>query len=327
MFGFGSVVKFDSSIMSTGKSYYCGGYGDPNSARNNVQTYNLTTGAVASGTAMTRAEWTGAGFSNQIIGMQAGGYSGSAPINTAVYMRFADDTANSWTWTSTTMPGTQRNNRGTSSANKGFSWAGYRDGTGDLTVNWQFIYASSTWSTGTALPLTGSPVAGGYPFIHSTAIQALWIGGGSDSGTNRKQQMIYTFANDSTSYTQTGAANFGSIGGACGDSANMIAIAGYQTSAAATLTTNINKYEVSSGTVYLVTNVPTAYAFGDAAGTAFVGVVAGTSTAQSPTPAQTEGAYNYSAETYTLLTAYLGGSNIMSGKRENIAAFSSAQTD
>jgi len=45
--------------------------------------------------------------------------SGSA-LSSALYMRFADDTANSWTWTSTTMPTTQRNNRGTSSANKGF---------------------------------------------------------------------------------------------------------------------------------------------------------------------------------------------------------------
>ena len=190
MFGFGKVGNFDYLISNTGKLYACGGYGDPNSARNNVRTYNLASGAVADGTIMSRAEWTGAGFSNQVVGMQAGGYSGSAPINTAVRMTFADDTADSWTWTSTTMPGTQRNNRGTSSANKGFSWAGFRDGTGDLTVNFQYTYASNTWSTGTALPLTGSPVAGGYPFIHSSAIQALWIGGTSDSGTYRKQQLI-----------------------------------------------------------------------------------------------------------------------------------------
>lgn len=119
MFGFGKVAKFDYLINSAGKMYSCGGY--EGSAQSAVRTYNLATGAVATGTAMTRAEWTGAGFSNQIVGMQAGGYSGSAPINTANRITFADDTNNSWTWTSTTMPGTQRNNRGTSSANKGFS--------------------------------------------------------------------------------------------------------------------------------------------------------------------------------------------------------------
>jgi hypothetical protein len=259
--------------------------------------------------------------------MQAGGYSGSAPINTAVYMRFADDTANSWTWTSTTMPGTQRNVRGTSSANKGFSWGGYRDGTGDLTVNFQFTYASSTWSSGTALPFTGSPVASGYPFIHSTAIQALWIGGASDSGTNRKQQMIYTFANDSTSYTQTGAANFGALGAAFGDSTNMIALSGFQTAGSATLTTNVNKYVVSSGAAVTVTNVPTAFSHFDGAGSAFVGIACGTFTGGAATAAQSEGAYNYSTDTYTLLTAYLGGSNIYGFKRENNACFSSAQTD
>ena len=326
MFGFSKVAKFDYLINSTGKMYSCGGY--EASAQSAVRTYNLATGAVATGTAMTRAEWTGAGFSNQIVGMQAGGYSGSAPINTANRLTFADDTNNSWTWTSTTMPGTQRNNRGTSSANKGFSWAGFRDGTGDLTVNFQYIYASNTWSTGTALPLTGSPIAGGYPFIHSSDIQALWIGGGSDSGTNRKQQLIYTFANDSTNYSQTGAANFGSIGAACGNDIFMIAIMGFQTSGAATLTTNINKYIVSSGVNYLVTNTATATAFNDAAGSAFVGISVGTGTTGAyATPAQSEGAYNYSAETWTLLNAYLANNNVYANKRENNACFSSAQTD
>lgn len=84
MFGFSKVAKFDYLLNSTGKMYACGGYGDPANARDNVRTYNLASGAVANGTAMTRAEWTGAGFSNQVIGMQAGGYSGAAPINTAV---------------------------------------------------------------------------------------------------------------------------------------------------------------------------------------------------------------------------------------------------
>ena len=325
MFGFSKVAKYDSLLNTTGKMYACGGF--EGSAQSSVRTYNLASGAVANGTSMTRVEFTGAGFSNQVIGMQAGGFSGS-PLNTAVRFSFADDTNNSWTWTSTTMPGTQRNNRGTSSANKGFSWAGFRDGTGDLTVNFQYIYASSTWSTGTALPLTGTPIAGGYPFIHSSEIQALWIGGGSDAGTNRKQQMIYTFANDSTSYTQTGAANFGLVGAAIGDDTRMIAVSGQQTSGSATLTTNINSYIVSNGTNVLVTNVPTAFQLNDGAGSIAVGIVCGTSTGGAgPTPAQTEGAYNYSANTYTLLNAYLANNNIYANKRENIACFSSSQTD
>lgn len=329
MFGFGNVVKFDSIIMSTGKMYAMGGYGNPASASSVVQSYNLASGAVATGTAMSRAEWTGAGFSNQIIGMQCGGYSGSAPLSSALYMRFADDTANSWTWTSTTMPGTQRNNRGTSSPNKGFSWAGYRDGTGDLTVNWQFVYATSVWNTGTALPLAAT-VAGGYPFIHSTAIQALWVGGSNDSGSSRpKQQMIYTFANDSTNYTQTGGPLYAGFGAACGDSTNMIMISAYQGTASfpANPVTTINKLTVSSGALSAATTVPTAFRLNDAAGSAFVGICAGCAQGDAPTPAQTEGAYNYSADTYTLLTAYLGGSNIYSVKRENVACFSSAQTD
>lgn len=326
MFGFGKVGNFDYLISNTGKLYACGGF--QGSAQSAVRTYNLANGAVADGTAMSRAEWTGAGFSNQVVGMQAGGYSGSAPLATAVRLTFADDTANSWTWTSTTMPGTTRNNRGTSSANKGFSWAGFRDGLGDLTVNFQYIYASNTWSTGTALPLTGSPVAGGYPFIHSSAIQALWIGGTSDSGTHRKQQLIYTFANDSTSYTQTGAANFGSFGAAIGTDTYMVAVSGFQTSGSATLTTNINKYVVSDGTSVLLTNVTTAFRLNDGAGNAFVGVCCGTLTgAGDPTPAQTEGAYTYSADTYTLLNAYLANNNIYANKRENVACFSSSQTD
>ena len=327
MFGFSKVAKFDYLLNSGGKMYSCGGY--TTAASSEVRTYNIATGAVATGTAMTRAEWTGAGFSNQIIGMQAGGYSGSAPINTAVRMTFADDTNNSWTWTSTTMPGTQRNNRGTSSANKGFSWGGFRDPSTQLTANFQYIYASNTWSSGTALPLTGSPtITASYPFIHSSEIQAIWIGGTADGVTaNNKQQMIYTFANDSTSYTQTGAANFGTLGAAIGDDTRMIAVSGNQTSGSATQTTNINSYIVSNGTSVLVTNVPTSFVLCDGAGSTTVGIVCGTFTGQAPTAAQTEGAYNYSANTYTLLNAYLANNNIYSVKRENVACFSSSQTD
>jgi hypothetical protein len=77
----------------------------------------------------------------------------------------------------------------------------------------------------------------------------------------------------------------------------------------------------------LVTNVPTAFILGDGAGSSTVGIVCGTFTGQAPTAAQTEGAYNYSANTYTLLNAYLANNNIYSVKRENNACFSSSQTD
>jgi hypothetical protein len=330
MFGAARLGLFNANPTG-GKAYFCGGFIAASSAV--VRTYNIATGVVYTSTTtgngnMPSAVFVTAGFGNQTYGFNVGGYSGSAPVNTSRYILFASDAGSGFTWTTTaTLPGTQRNQRGTSSSTKGYSWAGFRDGTGDLTVNWQLTYSALTWSTGTALPLTGSPIAGGFEALHCNATQALWIGGQSDSGTARKQQLSYVFATDATTYTQTGAANFFSVGGATGDQTNMIAVSGLQTSGAATLTTNVNKYNIVSGAATTTTNVPTAFRNTDSAGNDYVGITAASQTGgANPTPAQTEGAYTYSSDTYVLLTAYLNKVNIYTTRTESVGAFSSTQT-
>ena len=314
-----------------GIAYFAGGFIAAASAV--VKTYNIATGVVYTSTTtgngnMPSAVYVSAGFGNQTYGFNTGGYSGSAPVNTSRYILFANDAGSGFTWTTTaTLPGTQRDQRGTSSSTKGYSWAGFRDGTGDLTVNYQITYSAMTWATGTALPLTGSPAAGSFEGLHCNADQALWIGGQSDSGTARKQQLTYVFATDATTYTQTGAANFSSVSAATGDQTNMLVISGLQNSAAAALTTNVNKYNIVSGAATTVTNVPTAFRNTEAAGNDYVGIAASSQTGgATPTPGQTEGAYTYSSDTYTLLTAYLNKVNIYATKTESVGAFSSTQT-
>lgn len=329
MFGAARLGLFNANPTG-GKAYFSGGYVTAASAV--TRTYNMSTGVVYISTTtgngnLPSAAFVGAGFGNQVNGFNVGGYSGSAVVNVSRSITFANDVGSGFTWTNTatTLPGTQRDQRGTSSSAKGYSWAGYRDGTGQITVNFQMVYASgTTWSTGTALPLVGA--ATGFEALHCNAVQALWIGGCNDAATTSfKQLMTYVFSTDTPTYSQNGAANFAGIMGATGNQDVMVVVSGFQ-GATFTLGTQVNKYNISNGAATSMTAVPTAYRNSDAAGNDYVGIYAGCFTGAAATPAQTEGAYTYSADTYTLLTAYLTKTNIYTAKTESIVGFSSTQT-
>jgi hypothetical protein len=327
MFGVARLALFAANPVapapggaSGGISYFFGGFTTGYST--NTRKYNLSTGASGSGQALPNAVMLASAFGNGTKGFVVGGFNGSAQSYSKRFT-FADDTAGSWTWADTsgssTLPNTQRSSRGASSATKGYSWGGYN--TADRNYNHQLTYSSEVWASGTVLPFTGSPVQASHASVHSNSTYGIWIGGiGDATNLNYKQRMIYTWSDDSTSYTADGADYTHWLSASTGNQTTMYVVSGVRAGSTTTATT---KYTISSGAVSAGGSVGTGFTHADAAGDDSVGICAGNSGA--PTIANAENAYTYATDTATLLSAYLSNNQALAAETESLAACHSIQ--
>jgi hypothetical protein len=323
MFGVSRLALFNANPVagggvSGGISYFFGGLAG--SASTTVRKYNLVSGASTAGTALPSAFFVGAAFGNGVEGWQVGGFNGGVLTNVR-YNTFSSDT---WT-TLTALSAGQRNQSCASSSTKGYSWAGFRDPSSNLTVNNQWTYATDAFSAGSALPFT-APTS--YCQTHNNSTIALWIGSGADAGggTPTKQYMIYTFSSDTTTYSANGASYNNILAGMTGPQDHGVIISGLRAASGAAsdpAITGITKYNLSDGSLRSDSeSVGTAYSHGDGAGSDEQGIYAGRT---SGTRSATESAYTYATNTRNLLSAYLSNNQVFTADTQSPCACHNAQ--
>lgn len=320
MFGAARLGIFDANPIG-GKTYFTGGYSTAFIAT--VRTYNLTSGASASGSSFANARGTHGAFGNTVNGFVCGGY-GASRFNTVRYFAFSTDINNSWTWvTGNNMPAAQNECRGSSSPTKGYMWGGYTVAFGKY--NTQLTYSTGVWANGTALNWA---VNTSYPGCHSNATTGIIIDGNTSANVPLNQRVLYTFADESNVYSSNTAYETITQYGATGNQSYMWTITGRKTTDYNNNSTAVVQYAIATGTYSLVSNLASAAATNqtDAAGNDYVGIYAGKWTGQATgTVAESEQAHNYSTNTTTQLSNYLIGNAVYTIKTEGAGAFNSVQ--